>query len=560
MKINFRIIALSLLFISISTISFSQNQKFSLADSLRGSLRPQRTCYDVYYYDLFVRVNVLKKSIDGFNNIYFHTAEKFTELQIDLFNNLNITKILFRGEELKYKRIADAVFITFPNEQQVGDTGKLFISYKGTPISAKNAPWDGGFVWKKDANGKDWVGVACEGTGASLWWPTKEYLGDEPDSMKITFNAPTGLTCVSNGRLINHSDLTDQTTNWIWKVSYPINNYNVTFNLADYVLVTDTFVRSNNSKLSLDYYVLHENEWKAKQHFQQVKTMMACYEKVFGEYPFTRDGYKLVESFYWGMEHQTAVAYGNNFENNKWGFDYIIIHETAHEWWGNNVSCQDIADMWIHESFATYSETMYEECTRGYDTSVAYLLNQKWDIQDKLPIIGLYGVNYEHDDNDQYFKGAWVIHTFRNMIANDELFFSILKGIQKQFALKCISSDQLIQYINNECRIDYTWFFNQYLHYATAPVFTYSIKQKGKNLELWYKWKSDVQEFHLPIKVVSNVEGEYAARKETYIKIFPNTAWQKVIIKNLKAKDFAVDQTSVYCKIEFIKKFKEINF
>ena len=558
MKSTFTIVFIYLFIFSI-TNSFSQNHKFSLADSLRGGLISQRTCYDVYYYDLFVRVNVLKKNIEGTNNIYFHSKEKFTELQIDLFNSIKITSVLFRGEELKYRRIADAVFITFPFEQQPGDTGKLFIAFNGTPISAKNPPWDGGFVWKKDSNGKEWVGVACEGTGASLWWPTKEYLGDEPDSMRITFNAPSGLTCVSNGRLINHFDNSDHTTtNWIWKVSYPINNYNVTFNLADYALVTDTFVRSNGSKLSLDYYVLKENEWKAKQHFQQVKTMMACYEKFFGEYPFGRDGYKLVESFYWGMEHQTAVAYGNQYQNNKWGFDFIIIHETAHEWWGNNVSCQDLADMWIHESFATYSEALFEECTRGYDTSVAYLLNQKWNIEDKQPIIGPYGVNYEHGDNDQYFKGAWMIHTFRNMLANDELFFSILKGIQTQFALKCINSDQLIQFINDKCGVDYSWFFNQYLHYATVPVFTYSLKQKGKNLELYYKWKSDVQEFHLPIKVVSNVSGEFAERKETFIKIFPNTGWQKVVISDLKAKDFLVDQTSVYCKVEFVKKLKGI--
>ncbi len=541
-----------------SSNSFSQNYKFSTADSLRGGLRPQRTCYDVYYYDLFVCVNVLNKSINGTNTIYFHVKENFSQLQIDLFNNLSITKILFRGEVLKYKRIADAVFITFPTEQQAGDTGKLFIAYKGNPVSAKNPPWDGGFVWKKDANGKDWVGVACEGTGASLWWPTKEYLGDEPDSMRITFNTPTGLTCVSNGRLINHVDFVDHTTNWIWKITYPINNYNVTFNLADYVLVTDTFVRSNNSKLSLDYYVLKENGWKAKQHFQQVKTMMACYEKRMGEYPFSRDGYKLVESSYWGMEHQTAIAYGNQYENNRWGFDYIIIHETAHEWWGNNVSCQDLADMWIHESFATYSEVLFEEYTRGYDTSVEYLLNQKWNIEDKHPIVGPYGVNYEHGDNDQYYKGAWMIHTFRNMLADDELFFLILRGIQHDYSMKCINTDQLIQYINNKCGVDYNWFFNQYLHYASAPVFIYSLKQKGKNLELYYKWKSDVQEFHLPIKVVSNVIGEYAFRKETLIKIFPNTGWKKVVIKDLNSTDFKVDQTSVYCRFEFVKKLKGV--
>ncbi len=558
MKILFRILSLTFLFNLLATYSYSQTQKFSKADSLRGGLRPQRTCYDVYYYDLFVRVNVFKKNIEGTNTIYFHTKENFTELQIDLFSSMAISKIVFRNQELKYKRIADAIFITFPNEMQKGDSGKLFIAYSGTPISAKNPPWDGGFVWKKDANGKDWVGVACEGKGASLWWPTKEYLGDKPDSMRMTFNTPTGLTCVSNGRLVKHFDIPDHTTNWVWKVSYPINNYNVTFNLADYALVTDTLVRSNGSKLSLDYYVLKENEWKAKPHFQQVKTMLACYEKYFGQYPFDRDGYKLVESFYWGMEHQTAIAYGNNYENNKWGFDYIIIHETAHEWWGNNVSCEDLADMWIHESFATYSEALYEECTRGYDTSVTYLVNQKWNIEDKQPIIGPYGVNYEHGDNDQYYKGAWMLHTFRNALANDDLFFSILIGLQKQFGLKNTNTDKIIFYINQKTGMDYTWFFNQYLHYASPPVFTYSFKPKGKNLELYYKWNADVQDFHLPIKVVASVTGEYADRKVNYIRIFPTTGWQKVMINGLNKKNFAVDLNEFYVKTEYIKKLEGI--
>jgi len=540
------------------TLAMAQSQGYSHADTLRGMLTKFRSCYDVYFYDLTVKINTSNHSIIGSNAIFFHTKENFTQLQVDLFSNLKINSITFRGKELEYTREADAVFITFSSEQIAGDTGKLFISYSGIPISAKNPPWDGGFVWKKDEHGKDWIGVACEGTGASCWWPNKDYVGDEPDSMRINIIAPPDLVCASNGQLRKKTPLPTYEISWEWFVSYPINNYNVTFNLADYVLLHDVYKRSDGSQLALDYYVMNGEEAQAQQHFQQVKQMLACFEKYFGPYPFTRDGYKLIETVYWGMEHQSAVSYGNQFRNNKWGFDFIIIHESAHEWWGNNVSCEDMADMWIHESLATYSESLYEECMFNYDSALAYLVNQRWNIEDKQPIIGDYGVNYEHGDNDQYYKGSWMMHTFRNVLANDSLFFSILKGIQHDFAYQCVNSDQLIAYINSKCGTDYTSFFNQYLHYSSPPVFSYSLKQKGNDVYLFYKWKSDVQGFHMPLKIVASSSGDYFNKKKNYIRIFPTTAWQKVLIKGLNKKDFSIDQDEFYVKIEFIRKLKGV--
>ncbi|MEM7040394.1 MAG: M1 family metallopeptidase, partial [Bacteroidota bacterium] len=339
---------------------FSQVQ-FSRKDSLRGALRAERTCYDVHYYDLTVKVDPETQRIKGQNDIHFHAIADFETLQVDLFENMLIDEITYEGKKLEYRREFNAVFIDFPEPVRARKMGVLSIAFGGTPTVAARAPWDGGFVWKKDKNGKHWVGVACEGTGASLWWPNKDHLSDEPDSMAIHLIAPLGYKAISNGQLRSVKDLDVKWTQWNWFVSYPINNYNVTVNIADYAHIKDTYKNASGTH-NLDYYVLSYNEEKARKHFEQVKPMLRVFEDFFGEYPFWRDGYALVETPYLGMEHQGAIAYGNHYLPGynghdpldlKW--DYIIIHESGHEWWGNSVSCRDHAELWIRESFCTYS-------------------------------------------------------------------------------------------------------------------------------------------------------------------------------------------------------------
>ena len=518
---------------------------FTHSDSLRGTLSPERSCYDVYFYDLNLVINLGAKYIQGHNTIYFKVVKDFYKMQIDLYRNFVIDSIVMHHVNVKYKRDSNALLINFKNtrwlgENDVKDSGHLVlkegqkdsikICYHGNPQVAKRPPWDGGFIWSKDSLGNPWVGVACEGTGASLWWPCKDHMSDKPDSMRMTFAVPYGLTCVSNGRLRRKEELYNGYTRFTWFVSKPIINYDVTFNLGDYAHISDKYI-SGKDTLDLNYFVLKYNEQKARKQFAQVKPMLACYEKFFGKYPFYKDDYKLVEADYWGMEHQSCVAYGNHYMNNPFGFDFIIIHESAHEWWGNSLSCSDPADMWLHEAFATYAEALYLECTQDYKTSIKYLYTEQKRIGNKYPIIGPYDVNFQgtENDDDEYFKGAWMLHTFRHVINNDSLFFSILKGLQEKFKYSSTNTDSVIAYINKIGGKDYTPFFNEYLHEAKAPIFEYKLTNAGKSTIVFYRWDSVADGFNMPLKVTSAVNDS----GKTYITITPKKNWLSMRLPNL---------------------------
>lgn len=537
--------------------SAQQYPAFTHADTLRGMLTPLRTCYDVTFYDLHLKIDVTSHFISGYNVIAYKVVNDFSKMQIDLFANLKIDSIIHGSSSLKYKRDGNAVFVNFTAKEIAGNRDSIKVYYHGLPIIAARPPWQNGFVWQNDANGKPWVDVTSEGTGASLWYPCKDHLSDKPDSARMTFDVPTGLMCVSNGRLRYQKNLNNGFTRFCWFVSVPINTYDITVNIADYAHISDYYL-SGNDTLTLDYYVLKYNAAKAAQYFQQVKLMMACYEKYFGKYPFYKDGYKLVETTYWGMEHQSCIAYGNNYDDKKWGFDFIIIHESAHEWWGNSVSCSDLADMWLHEAFATYAEALHMECTNDYKASLKYLKYQEFNIINKYPIIGPYNVNFQgtENDDDMYYKGAWMLHTFRHVLNNDSLFFGILHGIQQHFKYQSTNSDAVIDYINKLAGKDYTPFFNQYLKYPSPPVFDYTVKKKGDATILTYRWVTDVKDFAMPIKVTSS----YAVKKhitpfpadsdivKTYITITPTQDWQTIKLDNIKPEEFSVDADEFYVK------------
>jgi len=480
----------------------AQAQPFTLADSLRGALSPWRSCFDVTYYDLQIRVDPEKRTVAGSNRIHFQVVEDLDSLQLDLFPNMIIDSIVNDSGPLGFSRIHGAVFVSYPNRKKAGDQDVLTVYYHGAPVEAKNPPWDGGFVWQKTVDGKPWVAVACEGTGASLWWPNKDHLSDEPDSMRIRCTVPNEVMCVANGNL-EHTDRDSTMTEWVWKVSYPINNYNVTLNIADYAHFGDVHLnRSTGDTLQLDYYVLPQNLTRAKEQFRQVHGMLDCFEEAFGPYPFYRDGYALVETPYLGMEHQSAIAYGNRYMPGYLGrfpgnmdFDYIIIHESGHEWWGNSVSMRDAADMWIHESFCTYSEAVYVECVYGYDSMLEYLLYQRNFINNRSPIQGVHGVNRPGNSGDMYYKGSWMIHTLRNVLNNDSLFRAILKGIAQEFAHTTVDGEDIVEYVNDRAGIDLNPFFDQYLNFAAIPVLEY----RWSSGHLQFRWRAEAEEFQMPV-------------------------------------------------------------
>ncbi len=518
---------------------FFEKYKFTHKDTLRGMLRPERTCYDVTFYDLNIDLDVPNKSIAGYVEIDYDVKADFYTLQIDLFRNMDIDRILHNGKELQYKRNEDAVFVRFPQKQTKGKSDKIRVYYHGSPRKAKNPPWDGGFIWRRDKNGDPWVQVACEGLGASVWWPNKDHLSDEPDSMAITVGVPADLMCVSNGNL-REKENKGKLTRYHWFVSYPINNYNVTLNVGKYAHFKEYFTSFSGEKLDLDYYVMPEHLEKAKKHFEQVKPMLGCYERYFGKYPFWKDGYALVETSYLGMEHQGAIAYGNRYMRGYLGgmvpkdmnWDFIIIHESGHEYFGNCISVDDHAEMWIHEGFTTYLEALYVECMYDYDRSIDYLLSQKRMIMNRVPILGPRDVNWDKwGDSDNYFKGAWVLHTLRNTINNDAKWFDLLKQFYKKHYLGIVNSKDFIDFVNEYTGRDYTTFFEQYLTYPSIPTLEYRLKKKRNKVVVEYRWNADVKDFKMPVKVGS--EGHY-------VIIMPSDEWQMITLRGIKPADFKV--------------------
>ena len=496
-------------FLFFSGFSIHAQESFTRKDSLFGGLRTERTCFDVLRYDLNIKINPQEKSIVGFNEISFKVIENTNKIQLDLFENMRIDSIVFEAQKLTYKREFNAVFIDFKKALVKDTTQKIRFYYSGNPIVAKRAPWDGGFVFEKDSNKKDWIGVAVQGTGASLWFPCKDSQTDEPDNgSTIKVAVPNGLMNVSNGRFIGQQDLKNGYTRWDWEVKNPINSYDITINIGDYI-----HFEENYKGLDLDYYVLRENETKARTQFEQVKPMMDCFQSKFGTYPFAEDGYKLVETHYLGMEHQSAVAYGNKYQNGYLGndlsgtgngllFDFIIIHESGHEWFGNSITSADVADMWIHEGFTCYTESVFLECQYGYEKAQQYINGLKRNIQNDKAIIGQYGVGNE-GSGDMYYKGALMLNTIRHIINDDAKWWEILLKYSNTFRHKIIDTPTVIAFFNQETGLNLTPIFNQYLKYKAVPILEVNIDKK-KRLSL--KWNTEEPNFEMPVEV--NINGK----------------------------------------------------
>ena len=519
------------------------NAQFTRRDSLQGGLRIERTSYDVKRYDLNIIINPEQKSIKGFNEITFEVMVPTQKIQLDLFDNMKVDSIIWNTKKLKYVRDNDAVFIDFPEKLTSKSNHKLKFYYSGNPRIARNAPWDGGFVFSKDKAGKDFIAVAVQGTGASLWYPVKDSQTDEPDNgASIKVAVPNGLMNVSNGRFLGSQDLKNGYTRWDWEVKNPINNYTITVNIADYVHIQDKM-----PDLDLDYYVLRENEAKAREHFMEVKPMMECFQSKFGRYPFWEDGYKLVETPYLGMEHQSAVAYGNKYKKGYMGFDlsgtgvgmffdYITIHETGHEWFGNSITSMDIADMWIHEGFTTYSETVFIECIKGYDDAMKYINGQAKNVRNDKPIIGQYGVNNE-GSGDMYYKGSLLLNTLRHIIGDDEKWWKMVYDYTETFKKKIITSDTVIDYFNKASGTDLTTVFRQYLYTNQLPIFIYKIKGDY----LYYSWDNVNEDFNMPIDI---------GFENKKIRLKPTLKEQKIKLKKLSKKSFQIYDNQFYVKIK----------
>ena len=530
MKKHFFILCIA--FASITSINAQgllskSNVVFTRQDSLRGSITKERAWWDVKYYHLNIKVNPSDSTITGSNTIRYKVINEYNRMQIDLQNPMEIDKVIQDGVALKYTREGNAFFIELIASQKVGLTKELTVFYGGKPKIAVNPPWDGGITWKKDTNGKSFIASSCQGLGASVWWPNKDHMYDEVDNMLISVNVPKNLTDVSNGRLQSVKQQKDGTKTYNWYVSNPINNYGVNINIGDYVTFSEKF-KGEKGDLDCTYYVLRDNLTKAKKHFQDVPRMLKAFEHWFGPYPFYEDSYKLVETPYLGMEHQSSVTYGNKFQNGYlgrdlsgtgWGlkFDFIIIHESGHEWFANNITYKDIADMWIHESFTNYSESLFVEYYYGKDAGAEYVRGTRKGIKNDNPIIGNYDVNNE-GSGDMYPKGGNMLHTLRQIVNDDEKWRGILRGLNSTFYHQTVTTKQIEDYLSQQVGIDLNPFFNQYLRDTRIPTLEYFFKE-GK---LGYRWTNCVPGFNMPVKVT--LDG-------TEKSLNPTTEWNRIEAK-----------------------------
>ncbi|MEO9211496.1 MAG: M1 family metallopeptidase, partial [Ginsengibacter sp.] len=494
---------------ALLSFTFGFSQSFTHADTLRGSNGAGRSWWNATKYDLHVNFNLAEKTIQGYNIISFKKLidNHPNYFQIDLQEPLIMDSVIIdygsrvlqsdviansriykpTKEQLKFERNGNAWFIYLEGKDKIKNDSmaKLIVYYHGQPKIAHNAPWDGGFVWKKDKSGSPWVAVACQGLGASVWYPCKDYQGDEPDSSSMHFTIPDSLIAVSNGRLRDVQKNEDGTATYSWATVNPINNYDITFYIGKYVHFGEIYP-GEKGDLTMDYWVLDSNLTKAQKQFKDAPRMMKAFEYWFGPYPFYEDGYKLVDAPYLGMEHQSAVGYGNGYENGYRGtdlsrsgeglkWDFIIVHESGHEWFGNNITSKDIADMWIHEGFTNYSETLFTDYYYGTAAGNEYVQGIRKNIANDRNIIGPYNVNKE-GSGDMYYKASNMIHMIRQIVNDDKKFRGLLNDMNKDFYHQTVTTAQIENYINKKTGKDFSKVFDQYLRTTNIPVLEYKVK------------------------------------------------------------------------------------
>lgn len=523
----------------VTQLGAQQPPIFTRADTLRGSYTsPQRAWWDVTFYNLHVTLHPADSSIRGYNAITYRVLEPARELQVDLMTPLDVDSMSQDGRAVPFRREGNAFFATLNAAPPTGSSQTIKVHYHGHPRVAKRAPWDGGLTWTADSLGRPWIATTDQGVGASIWWPNKDTQADEPDSQRVAITVPKGMVNVSNGRLRRTTSNRNGTTTYEWFVTKPINNYAIAVNAGSYTHYSESY-DGERGQLTLDFWPLtYHLEAARKQWTRDVKPMLKCFEHWFGPFPWYEDGFKLIETPYLGMEHQSAVAYGNGFMNGYRGrdlsgtgiglkFDFIVVHESAHEWFGNNITGKDLADMWVHESFANYSEGIYTECRFGKAAGAAYTMGTRRAIQNSEPIIPAYGVNAE-GSGDMYYKGGNMLHTIRQIIGDDDKWRGILQGMNETFRHQTVTTKQIHDYINTRSGIDFTKVFDQYLRNTQIPVFEYRIEQDS----LAYRWTSVIAGFDMPIKV--------AVGPDEMKLIRPTTTWQRMPLA-IKPEAFRVD-------------------
>lgn len=536
--------------------------KFGERDYLKGKLDEDRAGYDVTFYDLDLILDPDHHKLGGTVYIHFRALAELSKIRIDLYENLDIRSLKMSDQEIPFIRNDKAVIASLPDPLVIGQDYIIVVEYYGKPTRAKNPPWSGGVVWKEDESGNPWIGVTCETDGGSIWFPCKDHLSDEPDSVSLRMTVPAGLQVVSNGKLQSHTSQAGRET-FTWSTQYPVNIYNMTFYAGKFEHFSDTMLTPQGI-LNLDYYVLPQNFEKAKKHFLQVKDIINLYSRSYGPYPWINEGFRLVEAPFEGMEHQTAIAYGSSYSNRAWlGGDYVIIHETAHEWWGNAVSISDFSDIWLQEGFATYSEMLFAEHKLGYYNSLLYARYYiAGRIKNKLPVVGPTDVSYWNNrDNDVYNKGAMVLHTLRNVLNDSTLFFDILQTFYREHAaLSHVTTADFIEVVERKTGKNWDKFFETYLYRREVPVLCWYYgsvsKDEGQGTVdrkivpvVAAKWLNVPEGFSMPVEFYCKEENVSArievTTKPTLFYLEDMTACSKLICNKKLSYFDAVTDISV---------------
>jgi aminopeptidase N len=524
------------------------------ADILRGEYGRYRANNDLLFYHLDIRVDPVKKTLGGKNTIRFKMLKDDTRIQLELYANLSVDKIVYGPTPLKFERDLNTVYVDFPETLKSGRTYSIDFHYSGAPQEQGRF---GGITFRTDPAGKPWINTACEGEGSSIWWPSKDQWRDEPEGMEISVAIPNDLVNVSNGKFQSKTDLGDGYTRWDYLVHYPINSYNVSLNIASYVHFEDRL-----GDLPFDFYVLPGSLEKAKVQFAQAKPMIEAYQHFFGEYPFAKDGYKLIEVPYSGMEHQSAVTYGNRFANGylerDWTevgvsprFDFIIIHESGHEWFGNAVSAADVSDMWIHEGWTTYLECLYVERLFGYEDALKYTNGYKKKVQNKEPIVQQRGI-HRLPPQDMYFKGALFLNTLRSVVndlsrrsdegakADDAKWWKLIRDLFQHFKYQNIMTEDVVKFVNEQLGQDLTPVFDQYLRRTDLPMLQLTFNDKDGTVA--YRWNADERTFAMPIRV---------GTRGSWQTITPTADW-KVMPTKLSKEAFEVATDLYFVNVEVL--------
>ncbi|SJZ92943.1 M1 family metallopeptidase [Sediminibacterium ginsengisoli] len=517
-------------FYSVAQTPLSSKTEFTHADTLRGSITPERAWWDVLHYTIGITPDYNSRTITGTNAIRFKVLRPGRKMQIDLQQPMELVKASAGTHaSLPFERNGNVYYISFPSDLQAGATETLLLEFRGAPVVARRPPWDGGWIFTKDKQGRPWMSVACQGLGASVWYPCKDHQSDEPDNgAMISITVPDTLVAVANGRLTSKQAHTNHTTTYQWTVVNPINNYNIVPYIGKYVNWNETY-DGEKGQLDCSYWVLDYELQKAKQQFTQVKQMLHCFEYWMGPYPFYEDGYKLVQAPHLGMEHQSAVAYGNQFMNGYLGrdlsgtglgmlWDFIIIHESGHEWFANNITSKDIADMWIHEGFTNYSETLFTECLSGKAAGDTYTYGIRRNINNDVPVTGPYGVNKE-GSGDMYPKGSNMIHTIRQAMHNDSLFRTMLRHLNKRFYHQTVTAGDIMTEMSKFAGWNLKYVFQQYLHTVQVPQLEYYFS--GDRKKFFFRWSECVKGFDLPL---------YLNAGSDTIRISPSETWKSITL------------------------------